>query len=487
MRHRTIAVALALPLALTIAGCPLEPFASYGMGGGAGSSSSGGGSPIDCIDDGACDDDNPCTLDRCIESACQHDPEPLGQSCADGDACNGDETCDGAGQCQDGAPVSVDDGDACTTDACDPMTGTVTHAPIAGCGSPWKALPTAGAPSPRYLHSAVWTGSKMIVWGGIVGGSPPVTATGAACDPKTSTGTPIASACAPPPRHSHRAVWTGSKRIVWGGYGTSSHESTGGVYDPVTDTWSSMATAGAPPGRTEFPAAWTGKHFAVWGGLAGANVLGSGALYDPQTNGWITINATSAPTKRYGHSLVAAGGKLIVWGGNDNFDWHLDGKIFDPNAGAWSVSTSLTGAPERREMHTAVWTGSLMLIWGGWNGGSYLSSGGLFDPSVGASGTWTATSTASAPTGRADHGAVWTGDRLLVWGGCGTDACGTLFADGGIFVPSAAGGVWTPIPADAQVGARRRLSAVWTGSELIVWGGQNAAGSLNTGARYTPD
>jgi hypothetical protein len=41
----------------------------------------------------------------------------------------------------------------------DPATGT------------WSALPTtAGAPTPRQDHSAVWTGAAMIVWGGIIGG-----------------------------------------------------------------------------------------------------------------------------------------------------------------------------------------------------------------------------------------------------------------------------------------------------------------------------
>lgn len=48
-------------------------------------------------------------------------------------------------------------------------TGGMPVHPIA-----WEALPTDGAPEPRYLHSAVWTGSKMIVWGGWVKGPPTV-------------------------------------------------------------------------------------------------------------------------------------------------------------------------------------------------------------------------------------------------------------------------------------------------------------------------
>src|SRR4030095_17242858 len=30
----------------------------------------------------------------------------------------------------------------------------------------WTAIQSAGAPSPREAHTAVWTGAEMIVWGG---------------------------------------------------------------------------------------------------------------------------------------------------------------------------------------------------------------------------------------------------------------------------------------------------------------------------------
>jgi len=39
--------------------------------------------------------------------------------------------------------------------------------PSAGCiDDTWTATGTSNAPSDRYLHTAVWTGSEMIVWGG---------------------------------------------------------------------------------------------------------------------------------------------------------------------------------------------------------------------------------------------------------------------------------------------------------------------------------
>ncbi|MEK6607471.1 MAG: hypothetical protein AABZ30_07410 [Myxococcota bacterium] len=33
----------------------------------------------------------------------------------------------------------------------------------------WTATSTTGAPAPRDYHTAVWTGSELIVWGGLSG------------------------------------------------------------------------------------------------------------------------------------------------------------------------------------------------------------------------------------------------------------------------------------------------------------------------------
>lgn len=75
------------------------------------------------------DDGNACTIDACDPSTgVTHTPASFGTSCADGNACNGAETCDGAGSCTPGVPPTVDDGNPCTDDACDPTVG-VTHTP----------------------------------------------------------------------------------------------------------------------------------------------------------------------------------------------------------------------------------------------------------------------------------------------------------------------------------------------------------------------
>lgn len=45
------------------------------------------------------------------------------RDCGDGDLCNGYEVCDGTGACQAGLGDVCDDGDLCTVDACDPISG----------------------------------------------------------------------------------------------------------------------------------------------------------------------------------------------------------------------------------------------------------------------------------------------------------------------------------------------------------------------------
>ncbi|HEY6727516.1 MAG TPA: hypothetical protein VI197_25950, partial [Polyangiaceae bacterium] len=76
------------------------------------------------------DDGNPCTADSCDPVAgVQHVPLPSGTACANGDACDGAEVCDASGTCQSGAPPSVDDGNPCTADTCDSQEG-VLHVPV---------------------------------------------------------------------------------------------------------------------------------------------------------------------------------------------------------------------------------------------------------------------------------------------------------------------------------------------------------------------
>jgi len=80
-----------------------------------------------CVTGPECDDENVCTTDTCWGGYCRYSML-AGQSCSDGDLCNGDELCDEAGVCVHGIPPEVEDDDLCTVDACDSKTG-VQHVP----------------------------------------------------------------------------------------------------------------------------------------------------------------------------------------------------------------------------------------------------------------------------------------------------------------------------------------------------------------------
>jgi len=364
----------------------------------------------------------------------------------------------------------------------------------------WTPTSTVGAPSARVGHTTVWTGSEMIVWGGEWSdfvGTNICWNTGGRYDPATDTWTPTSTVGAPSARGGHTAVWTGSKMIVWGGQEASGEfVSTGGIYDPATDTWSAMGTVGAPSARFGHTAVWTGSKMIIWGGggveSGGADVyFNTGAMYDPLTDTWTPTSTVGAPAARVLHTATWTGSKMIVWGGwggqstpaGSAFLLNTGG-MYDPAHDTWTP-TSTVGAPAAREYHTAVWAGSRMIIWGGsysedvgdWPQWVYLNTGAAYSPST---DTWIPTSTVGAPVTRVFHTAVSTGSKMVIWGGYTTD--GVLVGTGGIYEPGA--DMWTPTIADVAPSARYLHQAVWTGSEMIVWGGEGY-GMLNTGGVYS--
>ena len=108
---------------------------------------------------------------------------------------------------------------------------------------------------------------------------------------------------------------------------------------------------------------------------------------------------------------------MIVWGGYDAGYLNTGGR-YNPSADTWVATSTGAGVPSARSGYTAVWAGTEMIIWGGNDGVysiTYSNTGGRYDPST---DTWAATSTgAGLPSGRNDHTAVWTGIEMIVWGG----------------------------------------------------------------------
>jgi hypothetical protein len=127
--------------------------------------------------------------------------------------------------------------------------------------------------------------------------------------------------------------------------------------------------------------------------------------------------------------------------------------------------------PRREAAATTVWDGKEILFLSG-NGPHGLMRRGLaYNP---ATNRWRLLPAMAFP--RTGFAAVWTGRQLLVWGGL-TDG-GTPPPHGEAYTPAT--GKWTALPASPLRG-RAAPIAVWTGRQMIVWGG-----SFADGAAYTP-
>ena len=331
----------------------------------------------------------------------------------------------------------------------------------------------------------------MIVWGGIVPSLDPLsyTNTGGKYDPSTDSWTATTTMHAPTGREFPTAVWTGSEMIVWGGFSFDSsgehYWNTGGRYNPGTDSWVATSTTNAPVGRELHTAVWTGSAMIVWGGLdvlpnGLPQDLNTGGIYNPGTDSWTATSTAHAPGARDSHVAVWTGSEMIIWGGGND----TSGGRFNPNTNSW-IATSTTNAPVSRSGAKAVWTGSEMIVWGGsafvGPGFIYFDTGGRYNPNT---NSWTTTSTTNAPTARSGHTAVWTGSEMIVWGGHGDfDLLGYYFNTGGRYDPGTDS--WTPTSTVDAPDGRYRHTAVWTGNEMIVWGGILYSNtSTSTGGRY---
>lgn len=347
----------------------------------------------------------------------------------------------------------------------------------------WTPTSDTSAPAARSDHKAVWTGSEMLVWGGYNGSSYP--AAGGRYNPVTDTWSVITTTNGPAGRGEHQAFWTGSLLLVWGGWGSNGSARDGARYNPATDSWTPISANDPFSFREHHTAIWTGTEMIVWGGYGdgtAATGLNTGRIYDPITNTWDETSVTNAPSPRASHSVIWTGTEMIIWGGNTE-SWSLpgDGGRYNPMTDSWS-NTNTTGAPEAPSDHSAVWTGAEMIVWGGsifdnpWGNG-----GGRYNPTT---NSWTAVSTSGAPTGRYLHTAVWTGSEMLLWGGAGST--GTL-GNGARYNPTT--NSWAPISTTNDPSARVLHTAIWDGAQMIIWGGSEDYSpwiNTNTGGLYDP-
>jgi N-acetylneuraminic acid mutarotase len=342
----------------------------------------------------------------------------------------------------------------------------------------------AAPPAPfvgRSAHTAVWTGTEMLVFGGqnaFVGASR--LDTGARYAPATDTWRAMATAGARA-RARHTAVWTGRVMLVLGGRPNDS-DSAGEAYDPATDTWTSIASEGAPGARTSgHSAVWTGTEMIVWGGLSATSMrLNTGARYDPARNRWTPMSTVGAPSPRNAHVAVWTGTEMLVWGGGSTSTLS-DGAAYDPARDVWRPLTQ-TGAPSARLGASAEWTGTEMIVWGGGGGadlgGVERRDGGRYDPMRDA---WTLFATPMSRSVKL-NASVWTGAEMIVWGGSTGANPEVYLAEGAAYAPEV--GRLTLLPTEGAPSRRTSPTAVWTGVEMLVWGGYQGTSVATNGARY---
>jgi N-acetylneuraminic acid mutarotase len=288
------------------------------------------------------------------------------------------------------------------------------------------------------------------------------------------------AACSLVGRDAHTAVWTGSEMLVWGGATAGNAPLNDGArYNPVMNSWTAMTPTNAPSARWSHTAVWTGTEMIVWGGYDGSSFLNTGGRYNPVSNSWTTVSTTGAPSGRYLHTAVWTGNEMIVWGGAIGTGYGAltnDGGRYNPLSNSWTALAT-NGAPAARMLSPGLWTGSEMIIWGGYQA---PNDGGRYNP---LSNSWVAVTTNGAPSARWYPAAVWTGTEMIVWGGYGSPS-GPALNDGGRYNPTA--NAWTPVTAAGAPSARYAFTGVWAGSEMIIFGGYNGSSSFNDTFSYTP-
>ncbi len=332
----------------------------------------------------------------------------------------------------------------------------------------WRDVSNTNAPVGRFWHTAIWTGSEMIVFGGIGSYQFYYLNNGGRYNPATDSWLPISLEGAPSGRMLHTAIWTGSEMIIWGGFGDGGSTANGARYNPATDQWAPIATQGAPSARYNHTAVWTGTEMIIWGGTyLNDEVLNDGARYNPSTEQWTPLPLDGAPSARLGQAAVWTGSEMIIWGGEGT--GHIsDGACYNLAANRWTPLPA-DGAPQVWVQPNAVWTGTKMIAWGGIAG-----SAASYDPLT---NSWTPLAAGNSIE-RVDYTAVWAGENVLIWGGWDGH---NLHNDGLRYHPATDS--MAALPLEGAPSARDQHTAVWTGSEMIVWGGLDSNTYLGDGAR----
>lgn len=229
-------------------------------------------------------------------------------------------------------------------------------------------------------------------------------------------------------RTSTAAVWTGSRLLVWGGEGADhSRYADGAAYDPATRRWTRIPAAPLS-GRAGAQAVWLDGSLVVWGGVESdeGRPAADGARYDPTTRVWTRLPPAPVTSFGWARLVVAAGRAVLVSTSVTPDEETVRADVYDPARNTWQALPDLPG--QRGEsLYTAdaLGTADAVLVWRYWshtttvathaNGVETTTTSGQatyrLDP---ASGRWGRAADLDADPGRQGAQPLWTGRQVVV-------------------------------------------------------------------------
>ncbi len=375
------------------------------------------------------------------------------------------------------------------------------HAPGGAGGVTIEALVSAPL-SARYSHSAVWTGTEMIVVGGINDddndGNSDETDAGsrehgaAAYDPATKAWRTLAD---PPDLidGSAHAVWAGDEMVVlatdWDDTVNASaapDDPAGAIYDPAQDSW--RAIAPFPQGMGDLSPAiaayWVDGRVIVLGVAAGGVSMPPGdgaAAYDPTTDEWEALDDVPLPFESAG--AASTGDGVVVVGPDtprrsDNTlppGTAMAAAALDPTTGTWRALPTPPGAV--RSGPVVAWTGTEVVVVGGYSGPTTALADG-FELDL-ATGSWSSVPPAplAIPSQGTPGGQGYAVGRQVVVVHTGPEV------DSPPLVYDAATGAWYQGPS-WPTSRRGGDATVSSGTQLLTWGGYEGEDLSATGDGY---
>ena len=270
-------------------------------------------------------------------------------------------------------------------------------------------------------------------------------------------------------------AWTGKEVIV---AGAGCCEDLGTInlsaYNPTTKSWRKLPATPLTP-RAQAAGAWTGSEMVVAGGFASADGSAShatavtdGAAWNAATNSWHPIAAM--PTTLAGDpTAVWTGREVLVWSSSAALSGSPGREVvvaYNPTTNKWRSLPASGLTP--RDGAVTVWTGTELVVWSGGTGPAgtadarFSGAGARLDP---ATNTWRLLPPAPVPA-RESAVAVWSGHEVLLWGG--VTANGTDVGKGAAYNPVT--NQWRALPA-SPLRAKVSAAGVWTGRFFIVIGG----------------